>query len=180
MKANDPLGYEPESGKSRIIAAIVAVVLMAIVVCDIANAGSPTGRMTAVVSFDDAEQLAAISDSITNVCDTTVTTITRMEEGHGAVIDSFRFVLDTIGTTITCRELVSRTIETHRVTFACSPELYAVSLWERPRYPTRFDSEDQIAEISRQWGEYYAKVDSLEGEYTIPGTAIITRREVKR
>lgn len=109
---------EAARGALKIIGIYLACVLLisflVFLFCDKANAESHTGRMTAVVSFNDAEQLAAISDSIVGVCDTVVMTITRMEEGHSAIADSFRFVLDTVGTTITCRELVCVTVTKHQ------------------------------------------------------------------
>ncbi len=82
-----------EDIKAWLIGIWVAIICLMVltVFSNIASAQS------AVVSFDDAEQLAAISDSITGVRDSTLTSL-----------DGDIYVWD-----ITCRELVCRTVETH-------------------------------------------------------------------
>lgn len=104
----------------------------------------------AIVSFNDAEHLAALTDSVVGVCDTITMTITRMEEGHSATADSFRFVLDTVGTAITCRELVCVTA----------------------RWP-----EVVMDTLSTSYDGFF---DDIFPTKTIPGEAIINYRRVTK
>ncbi len=141
--------------------------IVGFLMCQETSAQSPMGRMTAVVSFNDAEHLAAISDSIVGVCDTTVIIDTAMVQSSTSSTDPAEWIglnqrnilwVDTIGinepfdifykiarSTITCRELVC------------------------------------VAVTRRPMGEATGLQTIITGKLTVifPGTAIITWRKVK-
>ncbi len=123
-----------------VIAVLLGFLLISFLCDGIANAES------AIVSFNDAEQLAAISDSIVGVIDSAFTTSDSCLEGYtksyfygNSQSDGYVYYFRW---TVNCRELVSRTVETH-------------ARWKR--CPTDKDSWKRI-----------------------PGTVIITWKEVKR
>lgn len=67
------------------------------------SAESPTGRLAAIVSFEDAEHLVALQDSVVGVCDTVNAVAISGTVGN---IGNFTFYQDLEEPIVTCRELV--------------------------------------------------------------------------
>lgn len=156
-----------------IVAAIVGVILGFVILWITSTPVEAAQSHSEVVSFNDAEQLAALSDSIVGVKDTVradsvlviidscyfnqnMTKIIQMRQGRrtepGEILD------------ITCRELVN-----------------IVADW--PTKQTYYSPEDEDRKKGRwQPGSAYLAIYDMSYPKTeiTPGTAIITWREVKR
>lgn len=156
-KNENEIVKELQAIRSWLVGIWVAIICLMVLTSffSIATAAEPH----AVVSFNDAEHLAALTDSVIGVCDTIVATEAFMEEGHSAIIDSFRFILDTIGVAIACRELVCVTAEWPRKEMKWLPR--------EGNYPKIYLEWKEI-DIPMEWREVF-----------ISGQAIIFYREIK-
>ncbi len=137
--------------KLAIVMVFLAIIFSIVAYCNAAE--------SAIVSFDDPEHLAALTDSVVGVCDTNYVNVSVWNE---LGVDSFRV-------DITCRRLVS--------VVKIYPPIH--SLWVPQKVGWSVDNE----ELRMQ--KLVMKILGIPGnppEFagTIPGQAIIFYEEVKQ
>ena len=164
-----------------VIWSMIVVLIYLICPCD-ANAADH-----AIVSFNDADHLAALQDSVVGVCDTIMPyKVDSMYVVYpGSNVDFTPYYVGWINgvdsldwqvwqMTITCRRLVGVTV-TEQTRTIPNAEHESVYTWERPLPYHVFDPPDSVKEA--EWrklnDEWLDKLSRTPEFTTIPGEAII-------